>query len=98
VRIDLTNFVVVVTGAAGGIGTGIVESFEDAGASVVVHYNTSKPSSMGPKSIGVQLDLTEENSPSSLIDTALAEFGRIDALINNAAVQPHALFTEMTDD
>jgi NAD(P)-dependent dehydrogenase (short-subunit alcohol dehydrogenase family) len=97
VKIDLSEFVVIVTGAAGGIGSGIVESFERAGASVVAHYNTSKPVSIGPKSIEVQLDLTKENSPIALVNTAMSKFGRIDALINNAAIQPHALFTAMTD-
>lgn len=97
-QIDLSEFVVIVTGAAGGIGTGIVESFENAGASVVAHYNTSKPASIGPKSIGVQLDLTEEKSPSALINIAISKFGRVDALINNAAIQPHAMFTKMTDE
>ena len=94
---DLSEMVVIVTGGAGGIGTGIVQSFESAGAAVVVHYNTSEPSSLGTKSIGVQLDLTDEDSPSTLINTAMSKFGRVDALINNAAIQPHALFTEMTD-
>ena len=97
IQIDLSGLVVIVTGAAGGIGTGIVESFEIAGASVVLHYNKTKPPSLGPKSIGVQLDLTDENSPNSLIALAMEKFGRIDALINNAAIQPHSLFTEMTD-
>ena len=97
IQIDLSGLVVIVTGAAGGIGTGIVESFEIAGASVVLHYNKTKPPSLGPKSIGVQLDLTDENSPNALIALAMEKFGRIDALINNAAIQPHSLFTEMTD-
>ena len=96
-QIDLSGLVVIVTGAAGGIGMGIVESFEIAGASVVLHYNKTKPPSLGPKSIGVQLDLTDENSPNALIALAMEKFGRIDALINNAAIQPHSLFTEMTD-
>ena len=96
-QIDLSGLVVIVTGAAGGIGTGIVESFETAGASVVLHHNKTKPAAVGPKSIAVQLDLTDENSPNELIASAMAKFGRIDALINNAAVQPHALFIEMTD-
>ena len=96
-RIDLSGSVVIITGAAGGIGTGIVESFELAGASVVLHYNKTKPVIVGPNSIGVQFDLTDENSPNALIAAAMEKFGRIDALINNAAIQPHALFTEMTD-
>ena len=97
IQIDLSGLVVIVTGAAGGIGTGIVESFETAGASVVLHHNKTKPAAVGPKSIAVQLDLTDEDSPNELIASAMAKFGRIDALINNAAIQPHSLFTEMTD-
>ena len=96
-QVDLSGSVVIVTGGAGGIGTGIVESFESAGASVVVHYNTTKPTAVGPKSIAVQLDLTDQNSHNTLIEFAMEKFGRVDALINNAAVQPHALFIEMTD-
>jgi len=96
-QINLSGSVVIITGAAGGIGTGIVESFELAGASVVLHYNKIKPAIVGPNSIEVQLDLTDENSPNALIAAAMEKFDRIDALINNAAIQPHALFTEMTD-
>ena len=96
-KIELSGFVVIVTGAAGGIGSGIVQSFEDAGASVVLHYNKTKPTSISSNSVGVQLDLTDENSPNNLIESAMTKFGRVDALINNAAIQPHSLFTEMTD-
>ena len=62
-----------------------------------MHYNTTKPTAIGPKSIAVQLDLTDENSHQTLIEFAMEKFGKVDALINNAAVQPHALFIEMTD-
>ena len=75
-QVDLSGSVVIVTGGAGGIGTGIVESFETAGASVAVHYNTTKPTAIGPKSIAVQLDLTDENSHQTLIEFAMEKFGK----------------------
>ncbi len=96
-QIDLSGFVVIVTGASGGIGAGIVESFEIAGASVVLQYNNTKPSAVGSNSVAVKLDLTDRESPDALIATAVAKFGRIDALINNAAVQGQASIEEMTD-
>ena len=94
--VDLSELVVLVTGSAGGIGTGIVESFEEAGASVVMHYNRTKPAHISPQSTAIQIDLTDQDSAEQLIAQAMAKYGRVDALINNAAIQPHALFVEMT--
>ena len=99
--LDLSGRVVVVTGAAGGIGAGIARRFSAAGASLVAH---TRKSSLRPLEAdlegpfeAVQADLTAEDGPRSVVDAALAAYGRIDALVNNAGIQPVATFDQMSD-
>lgn len=97
IQIDLTGTVVAITGAAGGIGSGIIERFAAAGASLVLHHHRSPAPTAATDHIAVQLDLNDEHAPSALVDAAVARFGRLDCVVNNAAVQPHAELTSMTD-
>ncbi len=97
ITIDLSGIVVVVTGASGNIGSGIAERFEEAGAMVVLHHHHTTPSRHGDKSITVQANLADEHGPQSVISAALAHYGRVDAVINNAAIQPLAGLLEMND-
>jgi NAD(P)-dependent dehydrogenase (short-subunit alcohol dehydrogenase family) len=97
VEIDLSGYVVAITGAAGGIGSGIIESFAAAGASLVLHHHSSAAPSAATEHICVQLDLTDDQAPNQLVKAAVDGFGRLDAVINNAAVQTLAGLAEMTD-
>jgi len=65
--LNLTGKVAIVTGAGGGLGQGIARRFAEAGASVIVHYNSSKTNAQkvtrqirerGGNSIAVHADLT----------------------------------------
>lgn len=98
ITIDLTGLVVVVTGAAGNVGSGIAERFEEAGAMVVLHHHRTTPERHGDKSITVQANLADSHGPQTVINAALAHYGRVDAVINNAAIQPLAGLLEMDDD
>lgn len=98
IEIDLSDRVVAVTGAAGGIGAGIADRFAAAGASLVLHYRSVAPPAPDVPHVAVQIDLLDQNGPDALVDAALSEFGRLDAVVNNAAVQTHASFVDMTDD
>lgn len=91
---DLTEKVVVVTGASSGLGADAALCYGEAGASVallarrVEKLNEAKEKieAIGGKAITVQCDVTDEASVKLAIDTVLKEFGHIDILLNNAGV------------
>ena len=95
--LDLTGMVAVVTGAGGGIGGGIVRRMAAAGASVVAHTRSSPVEHSEGQVTEVQVDLTTEDGPAAVVNAARERHGRIDALVNNAGVQPVAPFTHLTD-
>lgn len=99
--LDLTGRVVVVTGAGGGIGGGIARRMVVAGASVVAHTRLSPVDDLVSQSGGqvteVRADLTTQDGPAAVVDAATERHGRIDALVNNAGIQPVAPFTELDD-
>ena len=87
----LTNKVAVVTGAGRGIGSDVARLMAAEGASIVVHYNSSREAaeslaqSLPGESIALQADLTDEAAAQSLIARAIDRFGHVDILVNNAA-------------
>ncbi len=99
ISIDMTSAVVAVTGAAGGIGTGIARRFADAGASLVLqHHRSAAPVLDAPGgTCTVRADLTADDGPAQVVAAALDAYGRIDALVNNAGVQPAAPFMDVTE-
>jgi 3-oxoacyl-[acyl-carrier protein] reductase len=75
------------------------------GAHIVVNARTNQAEAdavarevrdRGVKAIPVLADLAKKNEVDALAARALAEFGRVDILINNAAIRPHKPFTEVT--
>ena len=100
--LDLSEAVVIVTGAGGTIGGGIARRFSAAGAAVVAHSRRSNLDHLAGELSGpvatVQADLTSEGGPEAVVGAALSSFGRIDALINNAGIQPVIGLNEMDDD
>ncbi|HTW28509.1 MAG TPA: glucose 1-dehydrogenase [Acetobacteraceae bacterium] len=99
--LDFRDRVVLVTGASGGIGAGVARRFGEAGAAVVVHYRSDRAGAervvagIGARALAVHADLTVDAELEAMVDAAMARFGRIDALINNAARQTHAPLLEM---
>jgi NAD(P)-dependent dehydrogenase (short-subunit alcohol dehydrogenase family) len=97
IGIDMSSSVVVITGAAGGIGSGIAARFGAAGASLVLQHHRSAAPPSSDHSHSVQLDVTAPGAADELLARAVERFGRVDALVNNAGVQPVAAFGEITD-
>ncbi len=100
ISIDLTGSVVAVTGAAGGIGSGIARRFAEAGATLVLHHHRGDaPVVDAPGgSRTIRADLTAVDGPASVVAAAIEAFGRLDAVVNNAGIQPGAAFMDITDE
>ena len=85
----LENKVALVTGAGRGIGLTIARRFAAEGAKVIVHYRTSRePAEQLASEIGglaLRADLTDPAAAEAMVAEALAHYGRIDILVNNAA-------------
>ncbi|KMJ57779.1 3-hydroxybutyrate dehydrogenase [Bacillus sp. LL01] len=87
--------VVLITGAAQGIGYEIGKQFAEAGAKVVLtdlnEENVVEAGEglnrLGLTAQGLRCDVTSEEELKSVIDATVAEFGRLDVLINNAGLQ-----------
>jgi NAD(P)-dependent dehydrogenase (short-subunit alcohol dehydrogenase family) len=81
--------VVVVTGGAAGIGLGMVEAFDQAGAKVLAVGRRANGaeviSKVAPNARYFQADLADASSADAIVAAAVREFGRVDTLINNAA-------------
>jgi NAD(P)-dependent dehydrogenase (short-subunit alcohol dehydrogenase family) len=93
ISIDLTGKTVLITGAARGIGAETARLFGAAGANVAVNYRRSaKEAEAVAREIGneramaVQADVAEPSEVETMIDAVVERFGRIDVLVNNAAI------------
>jgi NAD(P)-dependent dehydrogenase (short-subunit alcohol dehydrogenase family) len=104
---ELRGKVVLVTGSAVRVGRAIVQAAASRGADVVVHYRSSAAeaaalaaeiTATGVRAVTISADLERAEEARRLITTALAEMGRIDVLVNNAAIFPRTPFLEITEE
>ncbi|GII28608.1 SDR family NAD(P)-dependent oxidoreductase [Planotetraspora mira] len=89
--------VAVITGASGGIGTGLVAAYRTLGFAVVATSRTI-PSSDDDDVVTVSGDIVDPATAERVIDAGLERFGRIDTLVNNAGVFASKPFTDYTGD
>ena len=93
--------VVVVTGAASGIGKACVERFAQEGASLVladladVSQLAADIESSGGQALGISVDVSDEQSVTALFAAVMARFGRVDVLVHCAGVCRRRLIPEM---
>ena len=93
---NVTGKVIVITGASSGMGAASARYLADKGASVVLGARRSERIEAlaaeivdgGGKAVAVETDVTSRDDVANLVDTAVATFGRIDVLINNAGLMP----------
>ncbi|WP_332763406.1 SDR family NAD(P)-dependent oxidoreductase [Pseudomonas koreensis] len=90
---NTSNKVVVITGASQGIGAGLVKSFRERGYKVVATSRSIQPST-DPDILAVVGDIADPQTAERVIREAVARFGRIDTLVNNAGIFVAKPFTE----
>jgi len=104
---NLSNKVILVTGASKGIGAEIAKKFAEAKANVIVNYAGSKADAdsvvtsiknNGGDAIAIQADVSNSKDVKSLFDQAIAHYGKIDVLVNNAGVMITKLIKDTTDE
>ena len=96
------NKVALVTGAARGIGRAIALLLAREGANVVVvdidqaavQSLADEIEQMGREAIGARVDISESSEVERMVEAALSRFGRIDILVNNAAIIRRGSFLE----
>src|SRR5262245_18673932 len=94
--IDMTGKVVVITGGSKGLGRAMALGFAEAGADVVVSSRkvvacesvAGEVRTRGRRALAVGCHTGEWDQCAALIDATVAEFGRIDVLVNNAGIAP----------
>jgi len=87
----LEGRVAIVTGAGQGIGRAIAEKLRDEGASVIVADKNSETAAKTAAEIGGTAHVTDVSDPdqvSALVAAAMDQFGKIDILVNDAAIVP----------
>ena len=90
----VTDRVIVITGAGQGIGRAYAHHFADHGAIPVIAdidgengaRVAAEVEAAGGRALAVQADVTSPDSVAAMVDTTLSAYGRLDVLINNAAI------------
>ena len=93
---------VLVTGGSRGIGCEIVRLFRENGYNVAFTYKSSREAAETlaneTGALAIMADSADESDVLSAVESTLTTFGRIDCLINNAAISSFSLFTDITLD
>ena len=111
---SLAGKVAIVTGASRGIGKGLALGYAEAGAKVVcaartvdqnpeglpgnIHQTVEAIRAAGGEALAVRCDIGDEDDIESLVKATLAEYGRIDVLMNNAMTSTRGLFEETSPE
>ena len=103
-KFSLAGRVAIVTGASRGLGEGMALGLAEAGADVVVVASSAKVEetaakirALGRNALAIQADLTSTAVIPGIVDKTLAEFGKIDILLNCAGIIRRAPAVEFTE-
>ena len=102
----LEGKIAIITGAADGIGLAISQAFAKEGATVVMgdindlkcNEEADKILNQNQKALSLLCDVGETDSVKRMVKTCIENYGRIDILINNAAIAISGNITEMSDE
>jgi NAD(P)-dependent dehydrogenase (short-subunit alcohol dehydrogenase family) len=103
---DIEGKVALVTGAAKRVGRCIALALAERGAELVIHYHGSEREAhevvalakkAGGKPIAVRADLSVSAEIRGMVDAAMRAFGRIEILVNSAAIFSRTPFLEVTE-
>jgi 3-oxoacyl-[acyl-carrier protein] reductase len=101
----LDGKVALITGSGRNIGRATALKFAGEGAHIVVNARSNEAEAeavarevreKGFKALAVIADVAKRDQVEAMVARAFAEFGRVDILVNNAAIRPHKPFTELT--
>ena len=104
---DLKNKIAIVTGGATGIGSQIVKTLCNLGATVIINYNSSATAALqlvneikgsGGNADCLQANVSNYEDAGKLINFVIEQYGRIDILINNAGITADNLIMRMSED
>jgi len=102
---ELEGRIALITGAGRGIGAACARVMSRRGADVVLDYRqsekgaketASKVRELGRRALVIQADVSKPDCVQTLVDKALAEFGRIDILVNNSGAHFHVPIDKMS--
>src|SRR5947209_7207027 len=103
----LDQKVAIVTGADSGIGRGIAIQLAQEGATVVVNYANAKDKAEevrqiieknSGKALVIQADVSQYQQAMSLIQQTVEQFNRLDIMVNNAGMEIHSPFLDVTEE
>ena len=106
--LKLKDKVAIITGGDSGIGKAVAVHFAREGADVVIAYRKEKTDAeetkklveeKGRKALLIETDVSESYNCKDIVDKTIAAFGKIDIIVNNAAIQiPHDDLSDITDE
>ncbi|RWD71250.1 SDR family oxidoreductase [Mesorhizobium sp.] len=105
----LANKTAIVTGASSGIGRAIALKFAAEGANVVIADTVEQPIEGGESTVGMiraaggtaiylKTDISDWTAVDALVGVTVAQFGRLDAMVNNAAIYTSTNLVETTPE
>jgi len=95
--VNANQKVAIVTGASQGIGAAVVTAYRRLGYAVVANSRTIADGD-DPMVLAVPGDIGQPGVGAAVVDAAIARFGRVDTLVNNAGIFVSKPFTEYTDE
>jgi NAD(P)-dependent dehydrogenase (short-subunit alcohol dehydrogenase family) len=99
--------VALVTGSGRNIGRATVLKLAAEGANVVVNARANREEvdsvaeearALGVEALAILADVADRDQVNGMVASAVERFGKIDILINNAAIRPHKPFTDLTQE